>query len=236
MLSCAQAASCQMERLNARVYNSKHSWLDICKEKGGCEEREDEKGRWDYVKTFRTAPIYFASICAALQKDMNNSKLQKEFFLYFPSNFYMFNSFFGLEVVGTETLDDGKEIYAPLYYYKSDENSCVELFFKLNTIQKECVYEKAINIVQDAFLRDDVPITEIQVNLYIAISEDLNRFISVLSKRSEKEQRDFWYLQFRLYDVPPKLPEGLEKIKTINKRSYDIMIDELKKAQADDVH
>jgi hypothetical protein len=110
---------------------------------------------------------------------MNNSKLQEKFFLYFPSNFYMFNSFFGYEVIGVNTLGDGKKEYAPAHY----------------------------TILPD-------------------------RFISVLSKRSEKEQRDFWYLRFNLYDAPTNADvKPLEKIKTLNKRSYDIMISELKKSQ-----
>jgi hypothetical protein len=234
MLSCAQAASCQMERLNKPVVDPNiGSYSEICIY-SECKEKYEHNNKVEYVTRYKNSITYFADICAALQKDMNNSKLQKEFFLYFPSNFYMFNSFFGYDMVKDETTDEIKKIRAPLYY----KDNCVELFFKLNTIQKECVYEKAINIVQDAFLRDDTGLAELQLYSYDydMIWKDLNRFISVLSKRSEKEQRDFWRWRFRLYDAPSKLPEGLEKIKTINKRSYDIMIDELKKAQADDVH
>jgi hypothetical protein len=243
LVSYSYAESCQMERLNARadayLYDDFQLYEDddACEKLKGrrCEEGENEKARLNYIKTFRTAPAHFARVCEALKKDMNNSKLQEKFFLYFPSNFYMFNSFFG--VIGTDWHGyTAKVVYAPLIDTLDGDDNCIELFFKLNTIQKECIYEKMINIVQDASLRDEGGIPMFMNYSYDMILADLNRFISVLSKRSEKEQRDFWYLQFNLYDAPSKLSDNLEKIKTINKRSYDIMVSELKKAQANDVH
>jgi hypothetical protein len=197
---------------------------------------ESERGLV-YIVTYRDGVTHFGGLCEKLKKDETNATLQKEFFLYFPSNFYMLNSYFGYEVVGVETLSDGERVYASLH--NKEGFACIELFFKLNTIQKECVYEKAINVVQDAHLFNmfsDTGIAQFLNFLHQIMLKDLKSFVEVLSKRSEKEQRDFWYLEFGLYDAPLSVDDDLEKIKKINKRVYDIMVDELKKAQANDFH
>jgi hypothetical protein len=201
-----EAASCKMERLNARIYHSEDSWTEICKEKGGCKKGQDDKGRTGYIKTYRDGVTHFGGLCEKLKKDETNATLQKEFFLYFPSNSYMYKSYFGYDIVGVETLEDGERVYAPLH---KEGFACIELFFKLNTIQKECVYEKAIGIVQDANLYGSGSIDDFADFLDSAMYDDIKSFVEVLSKRSEKEQRDFWYLHFNLYDVPLSLNEGL---------------------------
>jgi hypothetical protein len=70
LVSCSYAESCQMERLNARVYDSKQSWYDVCREQksGWCEQAEDEKGRFHYIKTFRTALLTLPVSAKRLKK------------------------------------------------------------------------------------------------------------------------------------------------------------------------
>jgi hypothetical protein len=67
--------------------------------------------------------------------DQSNSRFQKAFFLHFPKDFQTLDNYYG-----NEDLPNGKCRYMVMYEkYGID---AFDRFFKLNAIQKECIYEK----------------------------------------------------------------------------------------------
>jgi hypothetical protein len=215
LASNLSGASCAMERLNARLLTTDRSKL-LCETKpDGDEECK--------LTPFPTPIAKFAGVCERLRKNPKDKALQKEFFLHFPSNYYMLRTYFGYEINATH-----EETQAPLYYGEDrSDAACVELFFQLDTIQKECLYEKIINIAQDGDPQEGGGTQDFTsfLNSYIIKQKELRDFISVLSKRSRKEQSDFWYYFFNSFEMS-SIPDYLQAIKTIDINARKIMLEE----------
>jgi hypothetical protein len=156
--------------------------------------------------------------------DQNNSQFQKEFFLHFPKDFATLDSYYG-----HENLPNGKCRYMPMYTkYGID---AYDIFFKLNTVQKECIYEKSINILQGGF--DDYDTVGLfMVATKEAIQTDRDDFLLILSKRLNKEQYGFLYSLFSGYEGAPRdidLEKTLADLTTL-KKQYPVLYSNLRKA------
>jgi hypothetical protein len=216
LASSLSGASCAMERLNARLLTTDRSNLL-------CETKPD--GNEECKLTPFPAPIAkFAGACERLREKPKDKALQKEFFLHFPSNYYMLRTYFGYEVNAVL----GELQKAPLFYGGDMRDAaCVELFFRLDTIQKECLYEKIINIAQDGDPQEGGGTQDFTsfVDSYIMEQKELRDFIGVLSKRSRKEQGDFWYYFFNSFEMS-LIPNYLQEIKKFDINAHKIMLEE----------
>ncbi|WP_324172515.1 hypothetical protein [Sulfurimonas sp.] len=162
-----------------------------------------------------------------LEISKENLEYQKNYFINFPNTFNDFKMYLGLR---SDTFGFENNITeSPLF---NQHMSYIDLFFQLNKIQKECLYEKIINVFQNGHAQVDA------VNFFVYLTngvmeENQRKFIKILSKRTDKEQKSFWYLYFDGPHPEKKLPKHLENIKKLNENTYSIMISALKQVQQD---
>ena len=63
------------------------------------------------------------------------------------------------------------------------------------------------------------------------LKSDTNLFLDLLSKRSDKDIKSFWYFYFDSPHPIKELPEELQKIKDSNSKIYSLMELALKEVQ-----
>lgn len=172
-----------------------------------------------------------------LKNNPNDIVLQKKYFMLFPKDFKQFMSYFGYSGEKDHyygMYPDEVHVYAPLY---EDYYDYLNLFFELIYIEKKCIYQKTIDIMINGQFQKEA------VNIFVYtmrdfVTENQKTFINILSNRTDKEQKSFWYLYFDGPIPEKKLPKHLEDIKKLNENTYNIMVSALKQVQHDrgDVH
>jgi hypothetical protein len=140
-------------------------------------------------------------------------KYQQEYFEAFPNSFTLFNSLFGYtdkEPMGAEykpcPLTDQAHVY-------------VEAFFKLDGIKKIVYYNRIIEIsVNGRWYADGV--SYFQHGMANKFKLDTNLFLELLSKRSDKDVKSFWYFYFDGPHPVKEIPEEVQKVKEINSHIF----------------
>ncbi|HAF28642.1 MAG TPA: hypothetical protein DCG75_06300 [Bacteroidales bacterium] len=154
------------------------------------------------------------------------AKYQQEYFEAFPNAFLLFNKLFGYsdkEPLGEPTSDFNSPLYNEAYLY-------VEAFFKLTGIEKTLYYNRIINIsINGRWYADGV--SHFQHGMKEKVKADINVFCELLSKRSEKEIKSFWYFYFDSPHPIKEIPEELQKIKEIDSKIFPLMVLALKEVQ-----
>ena len=153
-------------------------------------------------------------------------KYEQEYFEAFPNSFISFNHLFGYsdkEPLGEPTSDFDSPLYNEAYLY-------VEAFFKLTGIPKTQYYNCMIDIsINGRWYADGV--NYFHHGMQDKLKLDTDVFLELLSKRSDKEIKDFWYFYFDSPHPAKELPEELQRIKQSESRIYSLMELALKEVQ-----
>ena len=159
-----------------------------------------------------------------LNSSPSTIKYEKEYFKTFPNSFVLLNSLFGYsdkEPMGPESRE------GPLY---NEADLYIEAFFKLNGIEKTQYYNRIIDIcINGRWYADGV--NYFRHGMKDMVKSDINLFSELLSKRTNKEIKGFWYFYLDEPYPPKKLPVELKKVKEINGRIYSLMELALKEVQ-----
>ncbi len=168
-----------------------------------------------------------------LKKTPNSLKAQEQYFIHFPSNFKIFSYLLGYyeKVHGEYSDNDLNGIYYEAVFENMNSGlDMVHIFFKLDKIHQDRVYNKIIDIYQNAYWQSD------GFGIFMSAVKDmlersdirLEEFIEVLSKRSANEQKEFWRVYFDTPVPMRKLTPSLKKIETLNPNMYKIMYESVK--------
>ncbi len=163
-----------------------------------------------------------------LKKTPNNLKAQEQYFIHFPSNFKIFSYLLGYyeKVHGEYSDNDLNGIYYEAVFENMNSSlDMVHIFFKLDKIHQDRVYNKIIDIYQNAYWQSDgFGIFMSAVKSMLEKSDiRLKEFIKVLSKRSTNEQKEFWRVYFDTPVPMRKLTPSLQNIETLNPNIYKNM-------------
>ena len=152
----------------------------------------------------------------SLVKFPDNLDYQKRYFLMFPNNFEQFNNLFGVSV--EEPFDSSRK-YGIFY---SEANSYIDCFFNLNSISKELLYRKIINICNNGRWYADV-FSYFQFRLKGEMKLNVPLFVKLLGTTSKENSYGFWKFYFDCLHPDLQLPDYLLSVKEQNSEIYKIM-------------
>jgi hypothetical protein len=188
---------------------------DIVKSKGQDNDTETKQKAEQLKKSYQK-----------LSASPHSAEYQQEYFEAFPNTFLLFNKLFGYS--HKEPLADSKyDFNSPL---NREAESYVPAFFKLTEIEKTLYYNRMIDIsIKGRWYADGV--NYFKMGMQEKFIADINVFCELLSKRSEKEIKSFWYFYFDSPAPLKKIPEELQIIKKIDHKMVPLMELALKEVQ-----
>jgi hypothetical protein len=153
-------------------------------------------------------------------------KYQQEYFDAFPNSFELFNHLFGY--TDKEPLGEpNNDFNSPL---KNEAELFVPIFFTLNGIERTKYCNRIIDVSINARWYAD-GVNYFQHGMQEKVKTDLSLFLELLSKRSEKEAKNFWYFYFDSPHPIKEMPEELQKVKEIDSKMFPLIELALKEVQ-----
>lgn len=158
-----------------------------------------------------------------LSSSPSKLEYQQEYFDFFPSTFTTFNNLFGYsnnDPWGNSIND----FSSPLY---NEAETYIFTFFSLDRIDKVLFYNRIINIsINGRWYADGV--NYFKHNLEDTIKKNKDYFFTILSKRSDKEIKSFWYFYFDGPHPINTFPTEFDEVKVKDTRMYTLMVESLK--------
>jgi hypothetical protein len=163
------------------------------------------------LKATKLKRLYMLSTSSS--KDVSNIYKQ-QFFDAFPNTFQQLDELYGDHL-------DAHHKPAPLN--DQAEQHIVDLFNKLNTINDTLYYRKIISISIGGHWDGDA-VNFFQEGLRNKVLKDPAIVVDILKHISNARIQSFWYFYFDEPYPEKKLPEPLQKVKSIDIGIYNLMI------------
>jgi hypothetical protein len=147
----------------------------------------------------------------------HNAKNQQMYFDVFPNTFTSLNCLFGYPLDFKSPLEDSSYDY-------------IKMFFNLEVIEKTKYFNKMIDISIDGKWDSD-GVSYFMMGLYEKMESDVDIFVELLSKRTDRDIKSFWYFYLDTPAPNPEMPNELWVIEKKNSRVYQLMKASLKDVQ-----